>query len=89
MCTNSSNLQIKVKIVKAREALRRQRRHVALSDWRELHDGERVNILRNARIVAQGRVKEVSDSGGVLWIVNDQSENQTFLKSDGVFVHRH
>ncbi|TAP41701.1 hypothetical protein EYS21_18150 [Arthrobacter sp. S39] len=75
--------------MKAREAHRRQRKHAALSDWRELQDGERVNILRNARIVAHGRVEEVSESGGVLWIVNDQSENQAFLKSDGVFVHRH
>lgn len=75
--------------MKAREAHRGQRKHAALSDWRELQDGEGVNILRNARIVAQGRVEEVSESGGVLWIVNDQSENQAFLKSDGVFVHRH
>lgn len=75
--------------MKAREAHRRQRKHTALSDWRELQDGEQVIILRNARIVAQGRVEEVSESGGVLWIVNDQSENHAFLKSDGVLVHRH
>lgn len=85
---NSSYLQIKVKAMKAREAHRRERKHPALSDWRELQDGERVNILRNAKIVAQGRVEEVSESGGVLWIVNDQSQNQAFFKSDGVLVHR-
>ncbi|AUZ34530.1 hypothetical protein C3B78_08725 [Arthrobacter sp. PGP41] len=75
--------------MKAREACRRQRNHAVLSDWRELQQGERVNIMRNARIVAQGLVEEISESGGVLWIVNDQSENQAFLKSDGVLVHRH
>ena len=75
--------------MKAREAHRRQRKLAALSDWRELRDGEQVIILRNARIVAQGRVEEVSESGGVLWIVNGKSENQAFLKSDGVLVHRH
>jgi hypothetical protein len=74
--------------MKARDVYKRQRNNALLSDWRELRDGERVNILRNARIIAQGRVEEVSESGGVLWIVNDRSENQAFLKSDGIFVHR-
>jgi hypothetical protein len=74
--------------MKARDVYKRQRNNALLSDWRELRDGERVNILRNARIIAQGRVEEVSESGGVLWIVNDRSENQAFLKPDGIFVHR-
>lgn len=58
----------------------------ALTDWRELRDGDLVNILKNAKVVAQGRVDEVSGSGGVLWIVDEKAETQAFFKSDGVFV---
>lgn len=62
--------------------------HAVLSDWRELQSGEFVNIVRNAKVIAHGRVEEVSGSGGVLWIGNEESETQTFLKSDGVSVRR-
>jgi len=75
--------------MKARETIQERRKHAALSDWRELQEGEPVNIVRQARIIAQGRVEEVSGSGGVLWIVDEQSQTQTFLKSDGVLVRRH
>jgi hypothetical protein len=75
--------------MKAREAIKVRRMHAALSDWRELKGGEQVSVVRNARVVAQGRVEEVSGSGGVLWIVDEESETQTFLKSDGVLVRRH
>lgn len=75
--------------MKAREAPKRRRKHAALSDWRELQGGELVNILRNAKIIAEGRVEEVSGSGRVLWIVDKESQSQAFLKSDGVFVQRH
>jgi hypothetical protein len=61
-------------------------RQAALADWRELHDGDVVNILKNAQVVAQGRVDEVSGSGGVLWIVDEKTETRAFFKSDGVFV---
>lgn len=85
---NGSYLQIKVKEVKAREAVKERRMHAALSDWRVLQDGEVVTIVRNAKVISQGRVEEVSGSGGVMWIVNEESETQTFFKSDGVFVRR-
>ncbi len=75
--------------MQARETIQERRKHAALSDWRELQEGEPVNIVRQARIIAQGRVEEVSGSGGVLWIVDEQSQTQTFLKSDGVLVRRH
>nr|WP_284990316.1 hypothetical protein [Arthrobacter sp. efr-133-TYG-120] len=74
--------------MKAREAVKERRMHAALSDWCELRGGEVVTIVRNAKVIAQGRVEEVSGSGGVLWIVNEESETQTFFKSDGVFVRR-
>ncbi|WP_423183567.1 hypothetical protein [Arthrobacter sp. NyZ413] len=74
--------------MKAREGVKQRWTHAALSDWRELQTGEFVNIVRNAKVIARGRVEEVSGSGGVLWLDNEESETQTFLKSDGVFVRR-
>jgi hypothetical protein len=79
--------KIKVKVMKTRTASQGSK-HAALSDWRELCDGDLVNILKNAQVVAQGRVDEVSGSGGVLWILDDKAETQAFFKSDGVFVMR-
>jgi hypothetical protein len=75
--------------MKARETSTRRRKHPAMSDWHELQRGEIVNILRNAKVIARGQVDEVSDSGGVLWILDEESESQTFLKSDGVLVQRY
>ena len=80
-------LEIKVKAMKARTTTRHGKQP-ALTDWRELDDGEVVNILKNAKSVTQGRVDEVSGSGGVLWILDDKAETQAFFKSDGVFVMR-
>lgn len=85
----SSYQQIKAKAMKARETSTRRRKHPAMSDWHELQGGEIVNILRNAKIIARGQVDEVSDSGRVLWILDEESESQTFLKSDGVLVQRY
>ena len=73
--------------MKARTTSKRSKQP-ALTDWRELDDGEAVNVLKNAKVVAQGRVDEVSGSGGVLWIVDEKAETQAFFKSDGVFVLR-
>lgn len=75
--------------MKARDISTRRRKHPAMSDWHELQGGEIVNILRNAKVIARGQVDEVSDSGGVLWILDEESESQTFLKSDGVLVQRY
>jgi hypothetical protein len=61
----------------------------AVSDWRSLRAGDRVEILKHAQILAAGEVEEVSLSGNVLWLVPaDPSETQLFLKSDGVEVRR-
>lgn len=61
----------------------RRSKQVALADWRELNDGDDVNILKNAKIVAQGRVDEVSGSGGVLWIVDEKAETRHFSSRTG------
>lgn len=74
--------------MKARPTSKRSTQ-AALTDWRELHDGDVVNIVKNAKIVAQGRVDEVSGSGGVLWIVDEKDDTQTYFRSEGVFVLRH
>ncbi|MDR6505965.1 hypothetical protein [Arthrobacter oryzae] len=61
----------------------------AVSDWRSLKAGERVEILKHAHVVAAGEVEEVSVSGNVLWLVpSSPSETQLFMKSDGVKVRR-
>ena len=75
--------------MKARKTSWAARRNAALTDWRELRHGEPVNIVRNAQIIARGQVEEVSESGRVLWIVDNQSETQAFLASDGVLVQRY
>lgn len=61
----------------------------AVSDWRSLRAGDRVEILKHAQVLAAGEVEEVSLSGNVLWLVPAApSETQLFLKSDGVEVRR-
>lgn len=61
----------------------------AVSDWRSLKAGDRVEILKHAQVLAAGEVEEVSLSGNVLWLVPEApSETQLFLKSDGVEVRR-
>ena len=61
----------------------------AVSDWRGLRAGDRVQILKHAQVLAAGEVEEVSLSGNVLWLVpSAPSETQLFLKSDGVEVRR-
>ena len=61
----------------------------AVSDWRSLKSGDRVEILKHAQVLAAGEVEEVSLSGNVLWLVPPApSETQLFLKSDGVEVRR-
>lgn len=72
-----------MKAMKARTTSKRGKQP-ALTDWRELHGGDLVNILKNAKVVAQGRVDEVSGSGGVLWIVDEKTKTKAFFKSDGV-----
>ena len=68
---------------------RRQATATAVSDWRGLKAGDRVEILKHAQVLAAGEVEEVSLSGNVLWLVPaDPSETQLFLKSDGVQVRR-
>lgn len=61
----------------------------AISDWRTLNAGERVEILKHAHVVAAGEVEEISVSGNVLWLVpSGPLETQLFMKSDGVQVRR-
>jgi hypothetical protein len=77
--------------MKARGAVlsRRNAHSAAVSDWRTLRAGERVEIIKQAHVVATGEVEEVSQSGNVLWLVPaGPTEKQLFLKSDGVQVRR-
>ena len=68
---------------------RRMAFSAAVSDWRTLKAGERVEILKHAHVVATGEVEEISVSGNVLWLVPAvPSETQLFMKSDGVQVRR-
>ena len=61
----------------------------AVSDWRSLQAGDRIEILKHAQVLAAGEVEEVSVSGNVLWLVPAvPTETQLFLKSDGVEVRR-
>ena len=78
--------------MKARGAVlsRRNAHSAAVSNWKTLQAGDRVEIIKHAHVVAAGEVEEVSQSGNVLWLVpagpSDLSEKQLFLKSDGVQV---
>ena len=77
--------------MKARGAVlsRRNAHSEAVTDWRNLQAGERVEIIKQAHVVATGEVEEVSQSGNVLWLVPaGPTEKQLFLKSDGVQVRR-
>jgi hypothetical protein len=68
---------------------KRQASAAAVSDWRGLKAGDRVEILKHAQVLDAGEVEEVSASGNVLWLVPlDPSETRLFLKSDGVEVRR-
>ena len=61
----------------------------AVSDWRSLKAGDRVEILKHAQVIAAGEVEEISLSGNVLWLVPaGPSETELFLQSDGVQVRR-
>ncbi|TDT81506.1 hypothetical protein DFO47_103159 [Arthrobacter sp. AG258] len=78
--------------MKARGAVlsRRNAHSAAVSNWKALKAGDRVEIIKHAHVVAAGEVEEVSQSGNVLWLVpagpSGLSEKQLFLKSDGVQV---
>ena len=77
--------------MKARGAVlsRRNANSAAITDWRTLQAGERVEIIKQAHVVATGEVEEVSQSGNVLWLVPaGPTGKQLFLKSDGVQVRR-
>jgi hypothetical protein len=70
--------------------LSRRIAHAAtVSDWGSLHVGERVEIIKQAHVIAAGEVEEISRSGNVLWLVcGGAAESQLFMKSDGVQVRR-
>lgn len=76
--------------MKARQMiLARKSAYRPVSDWTLLQVGEAVELLRHARVVACGRVEEVSVSGTVLWIAGGAAVGErNFVKSDGVFVRR-
>jgi hypothetical protein len=77
--------------MKARGAVlsRRNAHSNVVTDWGTFHAGDRVEIIKHAHVIASGEVEEVSQSGNVLWLVPaGPSEEQLFLKSDGVQVRR-
>jgi hypothetical protein len=77
--------------MKARGAVlsRRSAHSTVVSDWGTFQAGDRVEIIKHAQVIAAGDVEEVSQSGNVLWLVpGEPSEEQLFLKSDGVQVRR-
>ena len=77
--------------MKARGAVlsRRNAHSAEVSNWKNLQAGDIVEIVKHAHVVAAGEVEEVSQSGNVLWLVPaGPSEQQLFLKSDGVQVRR-
>lgn len=77
--------------MKARGAVlsRRTAQSTAVSNWKTLHVGDSVEIVKHAHVVASGQVAEVSQSGNVLWLVpSGPAEELLFLKSDGVQVRR-
>ena len=77
--------------MKARGAVlsKRNAHSNVLAEWGTLKAGERVEIIKHAHVIAAGEVEEVSRSGNVLWLVPaGTSEEQLFLKSDGVQVRR-
>ncbi|GGH96049.1 hypothetical protein ACFFGR_23210 [Arthrobacter liuii] len=71
---------------------RRNAHSAAVSNWKALRAGDRVEIIKHAHVVAAGEVEEVSQSGNVLWLVpagpSGAAEKELFLKSDGVQVRR-
>jgi hypothetical protein len=73
--------------MKAR-ALLKSRKGSYIPDWQELCLGESVSILKNAQVIARGRVEEVSESGRVLWITTDSQLTEEYIKSDDVAVKR-
>ena len=77
--------------MKARGAVlsRRNAHSTFVPDWRTFRSGDQVEIIKHAHVIAAGEVEEVSQSGNVLWLVpGEPSEEQLFLKSDGVQVRR-
>ena len=80
--------------MKARGAVlsRRNAHSAAVSNWKALKAGDRVEIIKHAHVVAAGEVEEVSQSGNVLWLVpagpSGSADKELFLKSDGVQVRR-
>jgi hypothetical protein len=74
--------------MKARSSVRQRSQTMRTVDWRELKEGEAVHIVRNARIIFEGLVDEVSDSGRVLWLKNYSQETEVFNLSEGVIVQR-
>ncbi|WP_050767058.1 hypothetical protein [Pseudarthrobacter chlorophenolicus] len=72
-------------MMKAR-ALLKSRKEICVPDWQELCLGESVSILKNAQVIAMGRVKEVSKSGRVLWITTPSQVTEEFIMSDDVTV---
>jgi hypothetical protein len=77
--------------MKARGAVlsRRNAHSSIVTEWGVLQSGERVEIIKHAHVIAAGEVEEVSQSGNVLWLEPaGPSEEQLFLKSDGVQVRR-
>jgi hypothetical protein len=74
--------------MKARSSVRRRSQSTRLSDWRELEEGELVNIVRDAQVISEGLVDEVSDSGRVLWLKSRAQVTEVFSVSEGVIVQR-
>jgi hypothetical protein len=60
-----------------------------VANWATLSAADEVEILRNGRAVASGRVDMRAPDGSVIWLIQDGGRGRAlFLQSDGVMVFR-
>ena len=60
-----------------------------IANWATLSPADEVEILRNRRPVASGRVDMRAPDGSVIWLIQDGGRGRAlFLQSDGVLVFR-
>lgn len=60
-----------------------------VANWATLSPADEVEIRRNGRAVASGRVDMRAPDGSVIWLIQDAGRGRSlFLHSDGVTVFR-
>lgn len=60
-----------------------------VANWATLSPADEVEIRRNGRAVASGRVDMRAPDGSVIWLIQDAGRGRAlFLHSDGVMVFR-